>query len=610
MILQSLCDYYVRKQHSDQNSIPPLGYEESAISFVIVIEGDGRFINIEDWREGEGKRKRGKLLFVPQGGDRTGKDSWKTAFLLWDHPRYVFGIPKDGDDKSIPSKRLDSFRQRIHQVFPDAPIDAGVEAVVRFYADQSNIEAAKRHPLWREIKEGNGNVSFRINTATDLICQSPSVVDAVAREFGRRNEIGLGQCLVTGEISPIAKLHPATPVPGSQATAKLHSFNLESFGSYGKDKGANAPVSNKSTFEYTAALNHLLSSRDRPSKKQCLKVGDSWVVFWSDKPTELETNVVDIFGDPTEDDPDLNTHAVESLYKAIDNGLLENDEGRIKFFVLGLAPNVARIAIRYWHHGTVAELAARIQQHFIDLKIVHGDGEQEYLSLSAILASTANDAKFDSKKPSLVYYKGKYFDVKPNLGGELMRSILSDLPYPLTLLGAAVRRIHVAHEVTYPLAALIKAFINRDIRHSKRQPQEELKMALDQENHHAAYVLGRLFFALEEAQWIAHSSKTEPGINATIRDRFYGAASSTPITVFPSLLRLYPHHISKATKAGRQRIAEKLEKLVNEIIKKLPANNPFPPYMPIQDQGRFAVGYYHQRADFFTRADSNEGALS
>jgi CRISPR-associated protein Csd1 len=172
MILQSLCDYYVRKQHTDPNSIPPLGYEESAISFVIVIDADGHFVNIEDWRVGEGKRKRGRPLFVPQGGDRTGKDSWKTAFLLWDHPRYVLGVPKEGDDKSMPGKRLTAFRQCIQQTFPDITVDAGVNAVVHFYAEEKNMESVKRHPLWRELRDGNGNVSFKFNSATDLICQS------------------------------------------------------------------------------------------------------------------------------------------------------------------------------------------------------------------------------------------------------------------------------------------------------------------------------------------------------------------------------------------------------------------------------------------------------
>jgi CRISPR-associated protein Csd1 len=407
-------------------------------------------------------------------------------------------------------------------------------------------------------------------------------VDVVASEFGARNEIGLGQCLVSGEIAPIAKLHPATPVPGSQATAKLHSFNLEPFGSYGNDKGANAPVSNKATFEYTTALNHLLSSRGRPSKRQCLQVGDAWTVFWSDRPTVFETGVVDIFGDPIGDDPDSDTGAIVSLFKAIEIGLLENNEGGARFFVLGLAPNIARIAIRYWHHGTVAEMAARIKQYFEELKIVHGDGEREHLSISAILASTANDTKFDSKKPNLVYHKGKYFDVKPNLGGELMHSIFADLTYPQTVLAAVVRRIRAEHEVTYPRVALIKACINRDKRKFNRSKEEELKMSLDENNTNAAYRLGRLFAVLERIQEEANGK-------ATIRERYYGAASGTPVVVFPTLLKLKNHHIGKLENKGR---AINLEKLIGAIVQGV---NEFPAQLDLKEQGRFAIGYYHQK---------------
>jgi len=596
MIIQSLCDYYIRKQGSDPNSIPPIGYEEGAISFVVVLEDDGRFVNIEDWRIGEGRRRRGRPTFVPQGIDRTGKDSWKTAFLLWDHPRYVFGLPRDEDDKNTAVKRLEVFKHRIHHSFPDASVDAGVKAVLQFYADSKNLESAIRHPLWPEIRDSNGNVSFKLRRATDLVCQTPIVVETVIREFNEKSEIGVGQCLVSGETGAIAKLHPATPVPGSQATAKLHSYNLDAFNSYGKEKGANAPVSNIAAFEYTTALNDLLASRDRPAQKQCLQVGDAWTVFWADKPADLEIEIVDTFGEPTKDDPDRNVRAVASLYKAIDHGLLENDEGRAKFFALGLAPNAARIAIRFWHHGTVAEMAVRIRQHFDDLAIERSPRDPPYLSLFRLLVSLATQGKADN--------------IPPNLGGELMRSILVDLPYPQTLLAAAVRRIRAEQakkddrtgkpipNVSYPRAALIKAYINRATRYSTPAMKEELKMSLDEANANVGYRLGRLFAVLEKIQ-----EEANPGINATIRDRYYGAASSTPVTVFSTLLKLKNHHLAKLENRGR---AVNLEKRLGEIMDGI---GDFPAQLPLADQGRFAIGYYHQRQAFSKKPEtSTEGA--
>lgn len=396
MILGALCDYYERKHKSDPNSIPPVGYEEKAISFVVVLDADGSIVNIEDWRIGQGTRKHGKLMFVPQSCDRPGKDAWKTAFLLWDHPRYVFGLPKDEKDKETALKRIEVFKHRVRESFPDPSVDVGVDAVLRFYENTRNFESIKLLARWPEIEDSNGNVSFKLRSATDLVCQSQTVVKTVIREFTAKEEIGRGQCLVTGKNKAIAKLHPATPVPGSQATAKLHSFNLDAFKSYGREQGANAPVSNIAAFEYTTALNHLLSSRDKPAGKQCIQIGDAWTVFWADQPTEFETGIVDIFGESPKDDPDSNVRAVESLYKSIDNGLIEKDEGKTRFFVLGLAPNVARIAIRFWHNTTVAEIAARVRQHFDDLAIVRAEFDPPYPTLFRLLVSVATQRKAEN----------------------------------------------------------------------------------------------------------------------------------------------------------------------------------------------------------------------
>jgi CRISPR-associated protein Csd1 len=588
MILQSLANYYDRKRQLEPHSVPPTGFEENAISFVVVLDPDGSFVNLEDWREGEGKRKHGKLLFVPQSKDRTGKESWKTAFLLWDHPRYVFGLPKGGDDSGIPIKRLEAFQQRVLASFPDPQVDNGVNAVVLFYERPESLQRVRENELWPQIEQTNGNISFRLRDSPELICQSPLVRDAVMKEFTGDIGMGFGQCLITGQHEAIAELHPATPVPGAKATAKLHSFNLAAFNSYGKAKGGNAPVSKRAAFAYTTALNYLLGTRNRPANKQCIRIVDASTVFWADKPSAMEDNFADIFDEPTKDDPDRNVRALKALYEAPQQGIVPIKDNQTRFFVLGLSPNMARVAIRFWNVGTVADLAGNIQQHFDDLRLVHGEREKPHLTLRSLLNATA----FATAK----YPKGDPDKVFPNLSGEIMRAILERLPYPDTLLHGAVRRVRAEQEVSYPRAAIVKACLNR----TRMTHEKELKMSLDEENTEVAYLLGRLFFVLEEAQWAAHSTKTNPGTNTTIRDRFYGAASATPITVFPQLLRLYPHHISKSAKSGRKGIAVRLEKLVDDITSKLPTTNPFPSYMAVSDQGRFAVGYYHQRHCFFS----------
>ena len=124
-------------------------------------------------------------------------------------------------------------------------------------------------------------------------------------------------------------------------------------------------------------------------------------------------------------------------------------------------------------------------------------------------------------------------------------------------------------------------------------------MALDVTNTNPGYRLGRLFAVLEKIQ-----EEASPGINATIRDRFYGSASGTPVAAFPHLMKLKNHHLAKLENRGR---AVNLEKIVGEIMDGL---DDFPTHLSLQDQGRFAVGYYHQRQDFFKKNETTTNVNS
>ena len=565
MILQALHNYYDRKSADPESGLAQPGFEWKEIPFVIELEAQGNPIQIEDTREGEGKKKRARSFLVPQGVKKT---SGVAANLLWDNAAYVLGMDTKGKPKRVEEQRQ-AFVAKIESLSTATRNDIGVQAVLNFLR-QANPESLSRHVEWEEIAETVPNLTFRLQGDVDLVCQRPAVAEAIGAQQDTTGANGL--CLVTGESGEIERLHTAIKgVWGAQTSgANIVSFNLEAFTSYGKTQGANAPVSKRAAFSYTTALNHLL----RKDSPQRLQVGDASVVFWADRPTEWETGFVDIFGEPAKDDPDRNVRAVRSLYAAIDRGLLENDTGQANFFALGLAPNAARLAIRFWQHGTVADMAGRIKQHFDDLAIERSPRDPLYLSLFRLLVSVATQGKADN--------------IPPNLGGELVRSILAGLPYPHTLLAAAVRRIRAEHNVTYSRAALLKAYINRATRYSNVNMEEELTMSLDEANGNVGYRLGRLFAVLEKIQ-----EEANPGINATIRDRFYGAASSTPVTVFSTLLKLKNHHISKLDNRGR---AVNLEKRVGEIIEGI---GDFPAQLRIEDQGRFAIGYYHQRQDFF-----------
>ena len=356
--------------------------------------------------------------------------------------------------------------------------------------------------------------------------------------------------------------------------ANIVSFNLAAFKSFGKEQGYNAPVGAKAEFAYTTALNHLL----KKGSHQRIQVGDASTVFWAEKKHNLEDVFADLFGEPAKEDYTQDHKSLIATIRAPQIGSIPELDPRTRFFVLGLAPNAARIAVRFWYEGTVQQVAENIAQHLDDCTIVHGPKRPDNLSLFRLLVSTA--------------MQGKSENIQPNLSGEFIRSILSGTPYPRTLLAAAIRRTRAEREVIYPRVALIKAVLVRDTRYFHID-QKEVGMSLDTSNSNIGYRLGRLFAVLEKAQ-----EEASPGINATIRDRFYGAASSTPVSVFSHLVKLKNHHISKLDNRGR---AINLERLIGEIMADI---NDFPAHLSLPDQGRFAVGYYHQRQDFFTKKEN------
>ena len=579
MILQALYEYYQRTADAPESGVPPFGFEWKEIPFIIEIDLDGKLIQIEDTREGAGRKKQARAYLVPQAVKKT---SGIATNLLWDNAEYVLGIPrkvKPGQKKPDPARVMqqhEAFAEKITDLPDDVKADPGIAAVLAFL-EHLDCKALIRQPVWKELRT-NPNLSFRLAGDSELVCQRPQVkaaIERLAEETADASDKGI--CLITGEERGISRLHPAIKgVWGAQTSgANIISFNLDAFRSWGKEQGDNAPVGERPAFAYTTALNHLL----RKDSPQRLQVGDASTIFWAERRTDMETGVVDIFGEPPEDDPERNTQKVEALFKSVHFGRWEKDEDKTRFYVLGLAPNAARIAVRFWHVTTVGELAQRIVQHFEDIRIIHSDKQLHHLPLFRLLVSTATQGKADN--------------IPPNLAGETLRAILEGLPYPRTLLAAAVQRCRAEREITYPRAAVIKGCINRSTRYSNPDLKEELKVSLDPDNLNPGYRLGRLFAVLEKIQ-----EEANPGINATIRDRYYGSASSTPVAVFPTLIKLSKHHLSKLDNRGRE---VNFERLLGEIIAGI---DDFPPHLSLEDQGRFAIGYYHQRQDFFKKRDT------
>jgi CRISPR-associated protein Csd1 len=569
MILQALSRYYERAQNDPALDLAPLGFEWKAIPFVLVLAADGTLRRIEDTRDPSDKKSRGRQFLVPQPEKRTVGVS---ANLLWDTTEYVLGITrKDGKPERVLEQFAD-FKRRVQELPTD---DAGVAAVQTFYT-QFDLHTLPEQRAYASFVESNPNVAFQLETDDPalLICARPAITAWRSTSAASPENAGAGFCLVRNELAPLARLHPVIKgVWGGQSSGgSLVSFNLAAFNSFAKEQGGNAAISTLAAFNYTTALNHML----RTGSSNRLQVGDASTVFWASERSQLEEDFSLFFSDPPKDSPDQGIAAVRELLKAVDNGHYSG--AKAEFYILGLAPNAARISVRFWVQAKVPELAARIAQHFKDIAIDRPSFKSEALPLWKLLASTA--------------LLGKSDNLAPALAGDTMRAVLLGTAYPQALLSAAIRRVRAEFEVPFERAALIKACLTRTFRTT--QSNQEISVSLEPERPEAAYQIGRLFAALERVQSIA-----QPNINSTIRERYYGAASSTPASVFSILLKLKNHHLAKFESPGMKVWAERL---LTEIVGRF---RDFPRQLTLQDQGLFAIGYYHQTQAFFTKSSES-----
>lgn len=576
MILQALVGYYRRKAASDANAIAPEGWIRRPVDYFVVLSPEGRCIDIADNASQEGNRRVAKEELVPSIGKQSLKhtNSGKDANLLWDSAAFTLGYGDKGRQKQ------ECFLAEIDNWFPDVGDEAltALRSFLRSTREEGVLgEILNRFNLREVFEKREPVIAFRWQPDGAVPIHHRHTLMALYEQRRTRLREGavLGNCLVSGDQNVPIALNE-TVIKGVReaqtAGANIVSFNKRAFESYGKREraGENSPIGSSASFAYTAALNQLLRF-DSPQK---LQVGDATTVFWADHDSSLESDFAAFFDEPRKDaaDPDRGTRAVAALLESAKQGVGPVLDNQTRFFVLGLAPNAARIAIRFWQAGTVAEMATRIVRHFDAIKIDEPKNPS-FLSLRLLLRATA--------QPSEKWPGGDPEKVPPNLGGELMRAILEGSSYPETLFHGAIRRIRAEREITYPRAAILKACLNR-----KRSPNEkEITVSLDFANINPGYRLGRLFAVLEQVQ-----KEANPRINATIRDRYYGAFSAVPSSVFSTLMRLKNHHLAKLGNPGRR---VNLEKLIGEIVDGLPPS--LPSNLSLADQGRFAIGYYHQR---------------
>ena len=572
MILHALTQYYQRKAESD-GGVAPEGFENKEIPFIIVIDKQGKFIQLEDTRELKNKKKIARTFLVPKGLGRSGSKSYEVSNLLWDHYGYVLAYAGEKGQEQA-DKQHASFTTNVNELKQALPDDAGVAAVVAFLASSAEKSKVMQAANWAECAKVKGcNLSFRlVDEAVDLVCQSKAVQAYVSQaNQAQSDNIPKGICLVTGKPAPIARLHNA--VKGVNAKpAPFTSVNLSAFESYGKEQGFIFPVGEQAMFEYTTALNTLLASENR------FRIGDVTAICWSAKPTPLEKHLASLINGGGKDNPDAHIDAVKSLYKSLYNGKYTEPDGKEKFYLLGLSPNSARIVVRFWHETTVAALSESIAAWYDDLQMVRGENSPypEYMPLPRLLGNLVLDGKMENLPSDLI--------------AQITDAALNNRVLPVSLLQVALRRNKAEQKITYGRASLLKAYINRAIRAGRLKNMKELTMSLDRNRQDIGYVLGRLFAVLEKTQ-----AEANPGLNATIADRYFGSASSTPIAVFGTLMRLLPHHLNKLEFEGR---AVQLQWEIRQILEHCQR---FPNHLNLEQQGLFAIGYYHETQFLFTK---------
>ncbi len=578
MILQSLNDLYTRLAEDPTYEIAPPGFSPQKIAFRIRIRPDGSLVQIEDARTPDEKGKlQNNVMLVP--GEAKPPGAGINPGLLWDNQTYLLGRQPEDKPDGFGLKRFEAFRQR-HVDLVEKINDPEFTAVCQFLSQWSPDQLAD-HPILNEVGTGFG--IFAILGEKRAVHESKRVQAwwLASQSEGDDEPAINAQCLLTGEDSSIARLHPKIKgVTGSQAAgASLVSFNANAYESYGKTQSFNAPVGESAAFQYCTALNSLLTGPQ--SAKHRIRIGDTTTVFWTEKKTDLEDCLADIFGSGShaaEEVQDLTKRAqIQRLLEAIRSGgnYQELGESKTPFYILGLAPNAARVSIRFFHCSTDADLIAKLHAHQQCMEMVKEFTEQkgnrfpdpEFPAIWQILRETARVAD----------------EIPPLISGALARAILEGTPYPEGLFSAIIRRIRADRTINYLRSAIIKATLVRN-------HQQTIPIMLDQTNTDPAYLLGRLFASLEQAQRQSHEFK----LDRTIRESFFSSASSTPASIFPRLHKLHIHHLRKLSLGSKKFY----EDLIGEILSKIGTDKlgkiNYPKTLSLISQGTFAIGYYHQ----------------
>ncbi len=575
-VLQALVGYYDRLLESG----PALhyGYSSQGVSYAVVLSPEGEALDVMDVRDTTGKSPRPSRILVPGPVNRSVNIA---PNFLWDKTAYSLGLIRDEETgEPTPAHRGEhhAFKQ-LHVNLLAATDDKGLRALASFLSTwHPDPQHFSRLPHARDMLDAN--VVFRLDGERGYIHER-----IVGRQIWQDHLATQGGaealCLVTGELAPAKRLHPKIKgVRGAQSSgASLISFNLDAFESFGRKQGDNAPVSERAAFAYTTALNTMLTPNDGNN----MRIGDTTIVYWAeaslgDAAASAAESIFSILADPPPTNSAEGAKVRDKLAAVSEGRPIEEVQPDVRedtrFFVLGLAPNASRLSVRFWYENRIGEIYSRIAEHWKDLRL-QPPAWAGAPALWTLLIETAPPGKRRAD------------NIPPMMGGALIRAILTGGRYPHSLLAAIIARMRADKDINGRRVAICKAILARD--HRLGYEKEDVSMSLNPDDTNAAYRLGRLFAVYENLQRAAL-----PGVNATIKDRYFGAASATPASVFPLLERNSANHLASLRKGDKAGLAHWFDQQIDSILSGF--DTAFPRSLRLQEQGRFAIGYHHQRA--------------
>ena len=568
MILQALTRLFEDLTQQGKLSLP--GWSPAKISYALCLDETGALTYVVPMLREEQIGKKCQLrptsMELPSPVTRT---VGILPNFLWDNSSYLLGA----DEKGKPERSRNCFRAcgELHHRLLDA-VDSPIAEAILAYFDTWQPENAQSHPAladcWQELMKG-ANLVFRVN---GMFAQDdPRIRSAWDASYGGQ-EGERQQCLVTGNLDVPEAVHPAVKgVAGAQSSgAAIVSFNAPAFCSYGKEQSLNAPVGKYAAFAYTAALNYLLSD-----KSNVHRIGDTTVVCWAEgaEPQYSLFASLSLFGDDLPEglsDNDLRS-ALDSLSQGLPSEELKLDPSR-PFYILGLAPNAARLSVRFFCRNSFGNLMKNVNEHHKRMEIV---GKRYPITpLWAMLRETVNRNTTD-KSPS------------PVMAGATARAIFMGTAYPASLLEATMLRIRAERDITPGRAAILKAYYIQNY-----NDEEVTTVSLNETSTNIPYTLGRLFEIYEEVQ-----EKANPSINATIKDKYFNAASATPATIFPILGNLCQKHLRKLEIGSRIHLDSQISQIKSIL------GETYPIRLSLQEQGSFDLGYYHQKQYRYTKKE-------